>query len=138
MKTIRVLVLEDDLETLGVITGCLKVIEDKLINSDQKSDIALTIFSEYTQVEDYLNKLESPTFDLVLLDRDCKLGGSFHALDLDRFNIDKVIGISSVPEYNEYLKNKGVKVTVDKNYKQLEIFRQRLIKTLSDLFQIQY
>jgi hypothetical protein len=96
MRTYRILILEDDLETLGVIMDVLRKLEAILLKDDKKGDVAVTVFSEYTQVEDYLNKIGDPIFDMVLLDRDCKLGGSFHALDLDKFGKDKIIGISSV------------------------------------------
>ena len=126
MKTVRVLVLEDDLETLSVIMNVLKDLEDKLLKGDEKRDVAVTVFSEYTQVEDYLNKLEESKFDVVLLDRDCKLGGSFHGLDLDKFEKDKIIGISSVPEYNEHLRSHGVCNVITKGYDKLDEFSTNL------------
>ncbi len=133
MRTIRILVLEDDLETLGVIMATLKDLEESLLDQTSKRDVAVTVFSEYTQVEDYLNKMEKSNFDLVLLDRDCKLGGSFHALDLDKFSKDKIVGISSVPEYNENLRRLGVNRIVDKEYKQLGDFQKRLLAELVSL-----
>lgn len=122
--------LEDDLETLGVIMATLKDLEESLLAQASKGDIAVTVFSEYTQVEDYLNKMEKINFDLILLDRDCKLGGSFHALDLDKFGKDKIIGISSVPEYNENLRIQGINLIVDKDYRHLQDFRNRLYGVL--------
>lgn len=130
MRTIRILVLEDDLETLAVIMATLKDLEKSLLAQANKVDVAVTVFSEYTQVEDYLNKMEKSNFDLVLLDRDCKLGGSFHALDLDVFGKDKTVGISSVPEYNKNLRNEGVMLIVDKDYKQLDDFGEKLLSIL--------
>jgi len=130
MKTVRVLVLEDDLETLSVIMNVLKDLEDKLLKSDERRDVAVTVFSEYTQAEDYLNKLEESKFDVVLLDRDCKLGGSFHVLNLDKFGKDKIIGISSVPEYNEILQRSGVLRTITKEYSNLELFAKRLVDVI--------
>lgn len=130
MKTVRVLVLEDDLETLSVIMNVLKDLENKLLKSDERRDVAVTVFSEYTQVEDYLNKLEESKFDVVLLDRDCKLGGSFHTLDLNKFGKDKIIGISSVPEYNDHLVKVGVKTTISKDYLMLDTFASQLLETL--------
>ncbi len=130
MKTIRVLVIEDDLETLSVIMSVLKDFENKLLKGDEKKDVAVTVFSEYTQVEGYLNNMEEPTFDVVLLDRDCKLGGSFHALNLDKFGKDKIIGISSVPEYNDQLAEKGINITINKDYLELDAFGAQLLKVL--------
>jgi len=133
MRTIRVLVLEDDLETLSVIMNALKDLENKLLKSDEKRDVAVTVFSEYTQVEDYLNKLKESKFDLVLLDRDCKLGGSFHALDLDKFGKNKIIGISSVPKYNHNLVDSGVTRVINKSYGELDSFGENLFEVFSGL-----
>ena len=108
----------------------LKDLEDKLLKSDERRDVAVTVFSEYTQAEDYLNKLEESKFDVVLLDRDCKLGGSFHVLNLDKFGKDKIIGISSVPEYNEILQRSGVLRTITKEYSNLELFAKRLVDVI--------
>ena len=130
MKTIRILVLEDDLETLSVIMKVFKNLEDKLLKGDEKRDVAVTVFSEYTQVENYLNILDESKFDVVLLDRDCKLGGSFHALDFDKFGKDKIIGISSVPEYNENLIKEGVDTVTLKEYSNLEEFAFNLKKII--------
>ena len=130
MKTLRVLVLEDDLETLGVIMGVLNAVEKELLKNENKRDVAVTVFSEYTLVEDFVNKLINPNFDLVLLDRDCKLGGSFHALDLDKFGKDKIIGISSVPDYNNSLLGVGVEITINKDYSDLVNFGNRLEEVL--------
>lgn len=132
MKTYRTLVLEDDLETLGVIMGVLKGLENNMLKGEPKRDIAVTIFSEYNQVESYLNSLDNPNFDLVLLDRDCKLGGSFHALDLEKFGKNRIVGISSVPEYNENLQKNGVLRIVAKDYSNLASFAKRL----NDVIQI--
>ncbi len=135
MRTIRVLILEDDLETLSVIMSTLKRLEKNLLESANKSDIAVTVFSEYTQVEDYLNKLGKPNFDVILLDRDCKLGGSFHALDFEKFGVDKIVGISSVPAYNGNLTGLGVTKIVGKDYMQLDKFSEGLLETLTRLFE---
>jgi len=134
MKTVRVLVLEDDLETLSVIMNVLKDLENKLLKSDEGRDVAVTVFSEYTQVEDYLNNMKESNFDTVLLDRDCKLGGSFHTLDLDKFRKDRIIGISSVPGYNNNLRMKGIESIVEKDYQNLESFSKELSQILSVLF----
>lgn len=133
MKTIRVLILEDDLETLSVIMKVLKDLENKLIVGENRRDIAVTVFSEYTQVKDYLNKIKEPDFDVVLLDRDCKLGGSFHALDLDKFGKNRIIGISSVLEYNDSLAFLGVERIVRKDYLKLGEFSDLLTNCLSEM-----
>lgn len=121
MKLIRVLVLEDDLPTLSVIMARLASLEDKM----GIVEFAVTTLSEYTQVEEYANKTMHK-FDIVLLDRDCKAGGSFHALDFSKYQPDTIIGISSVPDYNKQLQLRGITQTVWKDYSNLESFGNEL------------
>lgn len=124
MKTIRILILEDDLKTLAVIMDELFRLEESLFN--KKIDFAVTTFSEYNQVQDYLNQMQEPNFDIILLDRDCKLGGSFHVINIKKFGADKFIAISTQPEYNETAIKMGVKRIVRKDYKRLEEFASNL------------
>lgn len=124
----RILILEDDLETLTKLLQNLARLEKNL---SQK--ISVTIFSEYWQVEEHLNTGTKEKFDFILLDRDCKLGGSFHVLDMEKFEVNKIIGISSVPEYNEELKKKGVTQIVHKDYNDLETFAGKTVEIISKL-----
>ena len=112
----NILILEDDLETLSIIFRVL---------FESKIDFAPVVFSTYEQVEKILNP-SYLKFDLILLDRDCAMGGSFHALDFEKFGVDKIIGISSVPPYNEELLKIGVKVVIDKEYHDLNKFASEL------------
>ncbi len=130
MKTIRILILEDDLKTLAVIMDSLFVLEEELFG---KTDFAVTVFSEYSQVEDYLNQIEGPNFDIILLDRDCKLCGSFHVLNFEKFGRDKIISISSTPQWNEEAEAAGIKRIVPKNYSILENFKNLLIDEIKTL-----
>jgi len=122
MKLIRVLVLEDDLATLSVIMARLDSLEEKL----GITEFAVTTLSEYTQIEEYANTT-THKFDLVLLDRDCKAGGSFHALDFDKYPASTIIGISSVPDYNKQLQQRGITQAIWKDYKNLENFGDELV-----------
>jgi len=131
MKTIRVLILEDDLKTLSVVTDGLFDLEESLF--DKRINFAITVFSEYSSVEDYLNQIQEPNFDIILLDRDCKLGGSFHAINVQKFGAEKFITISTQPEYNEAAKKMGVMRMVRKDYKRLDDFRSLLIKEISQI-----
>lgn len=133
MKTIKILILEDDLKTLAVLLDKISMLEEDLQNKNY-GDIAVTVLSEYTQVEEYINKLEKPNFDIILLDRDCKAGGSFHVLNLDKFDKDKIISISSVPEYNEAAKDMGIKKVVWKDYDNLEMFADKVIGEIKEIF----
>jgi len=133
MKTIRILILEDDLETLTKIIEGLTKLENNMIG--ERFDFALTVFSEYTQVEDYLNQIEEPNFDVILLDRDCKLGGSFHVINIKKFGVDKFIAISTQPEYNATVAKLGIKRIVRKDYEKLSEFAEELIIEIKDLIQ---
>ncbi|MDD3712457.1 MAG: hypothetical protein PHZ28_03065 [Candidatus Izemoplasmatales bacterium] len=130
MKTTRILILEDDLKTLSVIMDGLFELEEELYG---KTDFAVTVFSEYTEARDYLNNLEKSEFDIVLLDRDCKLGGSFHILDFEKFGKDKIISISSTPQWNEEAKAAGINRIVPKDYMNLSDFENRLVKEIKNV-----
>jgi len=91
------------------------------------------VLSEYTQVEDYINKSKEFKFDIVLLDRDCKAGGSFHVLDIDKIGADKIISISSIPNYNEEAKARGVTKVVFKDYSNLNDFSDKVIAEVEEL-----
>lgn len=128
MKTYRVLILEDDLLTLSKLMEGLQRLEDS-----KGIEIAVTVLSEYTQVEEYANKAAQITWDIVLLDRDCKAGGSFHALDITKIGKEKVIGISSMPDYNEQIRQLGVTRIVHKDYRQLDTFVNGVIQQIEQL-----
>src|SRR3989344_2143984 len=133
MKTIRILILEDDLETLSLLLKKLHLLEEKLADSTNPKDFSVVTLSEYTQVEELINKSDKLDFDIVLLDRDCKAGGSFHVLDIDRIGADKIISISSVPEYNEEAKQRGVRRIIHKNYGNLDQFSDKVIAEIGNL-----
>lgn len=124
----NILILEDDLETLSKILNRLAVLEE-----EQEFEFSTVILSNYLQVQELINKNTNISFDIILLDRDCKLGGSFHTLDLERFVADKVIAISSVPEWNELAKKRGVKRIIPKDYQYKDDFADKVVKEIADL-----
>lgn len=124
----NVLILEDDLETLSKILAKLFEVE-----RDQPYDLSVIILSNYKQVEDYVNSNPKAQYDVILLDRDCKLGGSFHVFDIERFGADKIIAISSVPEFNEAAKKRGVKRVVTKDYQHLDDFAEKVVKEVEQM-----
>lgn len=131
MERIRILILEDDMEAISKLLIRLALLNDKL-NKEGK-DLSVTVFSEYIHVENYINKLDKGSFRIILLDRDCKLGGSFHCLDLNKYPTKSIIGISSIPEYNEILKKRGVDKLVHKNYEDLESFSIKVIEYIEEI-----
>lgn len=130
-KTIRVLLLEDDLETVSAIARALAELEQELQNKG--TDIALTVLSEYTQVEQYINTDKVHQYDIVLLDRDCKAGGSFHTLDFEKVGLEKIISISSTPNWNEEAQAIGVKYVVRKDYEKLRPFALQVTEQIRKL-----
>lgn len=118
-----ILILEDDLRTLSKLLEKLSVIED-----EQPYSLSLIILTDYTMVEEFINKDPMPKVDLILLDRDCKAGGSFHVLDIEKIGAEKIIAISSVPEWNSEAKKRGVKRVIRKEYATLEKFSDDVAK----------
>ena len=131
MKMYRILILEDDLETLATLLKYLTRLE-KIIEKDGK-DIAVTILSEYWQVEEHINSSTTEKFDVILLDRDGKAGGSFHALDLNKYKDSEIIGISSIPEYNDQLKKLGITRIVWKDHQNLDDFAIKVIGLVEEI-----
>lgn len=124
----NILILEDDLRTLSIILEKLDKVEQ-----DQPYEFQTIILTNYQQVEKLINSDKEASFDIILLDRDCKLGGSFHTLDIERFGVDKVISISSVPEANEAAKQRGVKRSVLKDFQKLDQFADEVVKEVEEM-----
>jgi hypothetical protein len=122
----RLLILEDDLETLALLLTKLHQLEEKLAIPPQPISIAVTVLSEYDQVINYINPQSKTAIDIILLDRDCKKGGSFHILDINKFGSEKIIGISSIPQYNQQLMKRGVITIIQKDYSQLNNFAEKV------------
>ncbi|MEK9143316.1 MAG: hypothetical protein AAB481_01670 [Patescibacteria group bacterium] len=123
-----ILILEDDLLTLSKILERLSKIEQ-----DQPYDFSVITLTNYLQVKHFINDNPVIQVDMILLDRDCKLAGSFHVVDLERFGADKVIAISSVPDYNKQAQARGVSRVVLKDYRNLDAFADRLAEEVEDL-----
>lgn len=128
MKSIHILVLEDDLRSLSVIMDVLARLEEEL-----KNNFLVTVFSTYKDVENIVNKGSLQDFDIILLDRDCKLGGSFHVLDIERHDPRKIIAISAIPQYNEAALARGVQRVMTKDHDHLESFAMQLSEHLRGL-----
>lgn len=118
-----ILILEDNLKVLSRILDGLFELEQ-----DQPFDFSVIVLTNYQQVEEYVNNNPKAQFDIILLDRDCKLNNSFHILDIERFGADKVIAISSVPEYNQETKQRGVKREVLKDLQHIDEFATKVVK----------
>jgi hypothetical protein len=120
---IRIIILEDDLETLSVLMKGLYRLELKY----QGILISPLVFSEYNQVEKYVNKMADDYIDIILLDRDCKIGGSFHVLDFERFNKEKIISISAIAQWNDEAVLSGASKVFWKDHDNLEDWAEKLM-----------
>ncbi|NQS89700.1 hypothetical protein HQ584_07935 [Patescibacteria group bacterium] len=123
-----ILILEDNLKVVSLL---LKELFD--LENDQHYDLSVILLTNYQQVEDYVNENPKAKFDIVLLDGDCKLNRSFHIFNIEKFGPEKVIAISSVPEYNEEAKQRGVERVVLKDMQYLEDFAKSVTKEVRDM-----
>ncbi|MBW6440753.1 hypothetical protein K0B03_01830 [Patescibacteria group bacterium] len=128
MKNNRILILEDNIRVLSFLTDRISRLEEKLSGAY----IALTILSESSQVKEYINNTEMD-FDIILLDRYCKTNGSFHVLDFEKFGVEKIISISSVPILNEEARARGVQRIVHKNHSQIEDFADQVAHEIEEM-----
>ena len=129
MKVSKILILEDDLKTLSVLLNKLSsVFVHKEGGAEaEKVEFSVTVISDCDKVDKFINKMNKGEFDIILLDRDCSLGGSFHLLDIPKFGAKKVIAISSVPEFNQELKEKyGIDAIIEKDFEKLDNFADRV------------
>lgn len=128
MEQVRLLILEDDLKTVEFILTVLNEIE-----AENNVSFAVTVLPDYIQTDRFVNKNPKINYDVLLLDRDCYLGGSFHTVNLKRFDLNKVISISSVPEYNRKAREKGIKRAVLKDFNDLRGFASKLKEEITDI-----
>lgn len=123
-----ILILEDNLKVLSKLLDRLFQVEQ-----DQPYEFSTIVLTNHQQVEDYINTNPKADFDIALLDRDCKLGHSFHVLDIERFGADKIISISSVPEYNQEAQHRGITRVVLKDYANLDSFADEVVKEVAEM-----
>lgn len=119
----NILILEDNLLVLSKLLDKLYVLEQ-----DQPYDFTLIALTTGQQVQEYVHNNPNASFDVIILDRDDKLNESFHIFEIERFGPEKVIAISSVPEYNAEAKRRGVKRVVLKDFKGLDAFVDSVVK----------
>ena len=124
----KILILEDNLKVLSKLLDKLASLEE-----NQPYDLCTVTLSDYTQVQDFINSSPKADFDVILLDRDCKLGGSFHVLDIEKFGAGKIIAISSVPRWNEDAKKRGVKKIIEKDFLHLDDFTDKVVREVEKM-----
>jgi len=115
----KILILEDDLPTLATIYKALEEVE-----KETGEEFNITGHSSYIGAEP-LNQ-SNEKFDIILLDRDDINGASFHALDIEKFGVEKVISISTSYGYNDEVMERGVSMIIAKDALALDDFGNRL------------
>ena len=123
MNTLNILILEDDIEVVSLLFKILSELEQDIY---PMYNFLVSSFSTYKQVEEIVNLQPMGAYDIILLDRDCLLGGSFHVLDIEKFGADKVISISSVKQWNKEAQKRGVNSIVLKDFGNLDKFASTL------------
>lgn len=126
MQTYKILILEDDFEAVSKIMAELYNLEGHFA----PMDFDVTVLSTYESVEKLINPQEADAYDVILLDRDCKMAGSFHILDMEKFGVNKIISISSTPTWNEEAKTRGVTRIVPKSFSDLEGFAKNVAEEI--------
>ncbi len=134
MQTYKILILEDDFEAVSKIMAKLYPLEGHFF----PVDFDVTVLSTYEAVEKLINPQDSSAYDVILLDRDCKLAGSFHVLDMEKFGVHKIISISSSAQWNEEAKARGVTRVVLKSSNDLEGFAVSVIKEIREVLTENY
>lgn len=129
MQTYKILILEDDFEAVSKIMAELYNLEGHF----SPMDFDVTVLSTYEAVEKLINPQDADAYDVILLDRDCKMAGSFHILDMEKFGVHKIISISSTPTWNEEAKARGVKRIVPKSFSDLEGFAKSVADEIKKL-----
>lgn len=131
MQTYKILILEDDFEAVSKIMAELYNLEGHFA----PIDFDVTVLSTYESVEKLINPQDEDAYDVILLDRDCKIAGSFHVLNMEKFGVHKIISISSTPTWNEEAKARGVKRIVPKSFSDLEGFAKNVAEEIKNILQ---
>lgn len=124
----RILILEDNLLVLSKLLAELDILEQ-----NQPYSLSLVVLTDSQQVENYVNSNPRANFDIIILDRDCKLNESFHNLKFERFGVEKVISISSIPEYNEEARKRGVTKIALKDIRDYDGFTKQVVKFVKQM-----
>lgn len=123
-----ILILEDNLKVLSKLLDKLYTLE-----GDQSNELSVIVLTNGQQVQDYINSNPKADFDIALIDYDDKLGRTFHILEIERFGAEKIIGISSVPKWNEEARKRGVKRIILKDYAKMDEFADKVANEIAEM-----
>ena len=125
----RLLLLEDDLEVASKLLLAFHRIEPHLA----PVGLDVTHLSTALSVEELVNAYPNRRYDVILMDRDCKMGRSFHVLDTTIAPAGKVISISSTPAWNLEAQQNGISQVVPKSFNDLDGFAERAAHKVLEL-----
>lgn len=123
-----ILILEDNLHVVSLLLEKLWELE-----GDQPNELSVMLLTNSEQVERYINTNPQAEFDVILLDRDCKLNKSFHILDFERLGPEKIISISTVPEYNAEALSRGATRAVEKDLRDIDLFVENVVREVAEM-----
>ncbi len=126
--TKKILILEDNFLVLSRLFESLYQLEN-----DFEYTFEVMVLTSSDQIDAYIHKNDDFVFDIILIDRDCKIHKSFHIFDIERIGTDRVIGISSIKRYNDDLVQRGVKRIVEKDLSDLDTFVSAVIKEMQSM-----
>ncbi|MCB1483071.1 MAG: hypothetical protein KDJ55_14195 [Rhodobiaceae bacterium] len=127
----RILLLEDDLEAAGKLLLALGRIEPHLA----PFDLDVTLLSTSDAVKELVNAHPGRRYGIILMDRDCKMNGSFHVLDDMHFTPENVISISSTPMWNHVARDRGAVHVIPKSFGDLDGFAERVAQQVLEMLQ---
>lgn len=132
----KILILEDDVKTVAILADKLAdfFIKNESTKEVEKIHFDMTVIGDSGKAKIFIDSCEDGDFDCILLDRDCALGDSFHRADIGKFNPNKIISISSVPEFNQAAHERfGINKQVEKNYGDLEDFAEKVMNSIKEI-----
>ncbi len=111
----------------------LKVLEEVEFEAIKKGvELSALVFQERVFVEEFVNQREWTGEEIVFLDREADKGqaGNFHDLDFEKFDKDRIISISSVPDFNEDARKRGINRVVQKDFTKMDEFGEKIEREL--------
>jgi hypothetical protein len=131
-KPIRIIILEDDTQVVKLLLDKIQELEFKVVKAGK--DLSVIVLEEAEFVEKFINPEEWSQEDIVLLYRDdIKGNASFHSLNFDKFNKDNIISISSIEDWNKEAKEEGLNKVVLKDFKNLDLFAEKVSKEIKQI-----
>lgn len=117
----------------------LKALEELEFEAIKKGvELSALVLQECVFVEEFVNQRDWTGEEIVFLDREADKGqaGSFHDLDFEKFDKDRIISISSVPDFNEDARKQGIHRVVQKDFTKMDEFEEKIEEELRGILNI--